>query len=70
MDQNRPEVLIKRYGGTRLYDTATLSCVRLADLADMVISGQRFIVCDATSGEDITRDVLKRLHPPRRHNSN
>ncbi len=61
MDQNRPDVLIKRYGGTRFYNTATLSYVVLTDLADMVISGQRFIVCDATSGEDITLDVLNCL---------
>jgi len=62
MDQNRPEVLIKRYGGSRLYNTGTLGYVLLTDLADMVASGQRFIVRDAVSGEDIARAILDRLH--------
>jgi polyhydroxyalkanoate synthesis regulator protein len=54
-----PEVLIKRYGGSRLYDTATVS---LTDLADMLANGRRFTVVEAGTGEDITREVLGRLH--------
>jgi polyhydroxyalkanoate synthesis repressor PhaR len=57
-----PEVLIKRYGGSRLYDTATLTYVSLTDLADMLANGRRFTVVEAGTGEDITREVLGRLH--------
>jgi polyhydroxyalkanoate synthesis repressor PhaR len=62
MTENRAEVLIKRYAGRRLYNTETLAYVTLDDLADMLLSGRRFIVREAPTGEDITRDVLDRLN--------
>jgi polyhydroxyalkanoate synthesis repressor PhaR len=55
-------VLIKRYAGQRLYNTATATYLTLDDLADMVVRRARFIVQDAETGEDITRDILDRLH--------
>jgi polyhydroxyalkanoate synthesis repressor PhaR len=55
-------VLIKRYAGRRLYNTATATYLTLDDLAEMVIQRARFIVQDAETGEDITRDILDRLH--------
>jgi polyhydroxyalkanoate synthesis repressor PhaR len=58
---NRPELLIKRYAGVRLYNTDTLTYITLDDLAGMVLSGRRFVVREAATGEDITRGILDRL---------
>jgi polyhydroxyalkanoate synthesis repressor PhaR len=55
-------VLIKRYDNRRLYNTATAAYVTLDDLEGMVLSGERFVVRDAQTGEDITRALLDRLH--------
>jgi polyhydroxyalkanoate synthesis repressor PhaR len=55
-------ILIKRYDERRLYNTVSTSYVTLADLANMVLRHQRFVVCDAASGEDITQEILDRLH--------
>lgn len=53
-----PELLIKRYAGRRLYNTATSTYLSLDDLTAMVLRGQRFIVRDAETGGDITRAIL------------
>jgi len=55
-------VLIKRYDNRRLYNTVTAAYVTLDDLESMVLSGERFVVRDAQTGEDITRVLLDRLH--------
>ena len=55
-------VLIKRYAGRRLYNTVSATYVTLDDLANMILAGERFIVRDAETGTDITRDILDRLH--------
>jgi polyhydroxyalkanoate synthesis repressor PhaR len=55
-------ILIKRYAGRRLYDTAGLTYVTLDDLADLVLKRQRFVVRDAETGNDITREILDRLN--------
>src|SRR5262245_14178261 len=55
-------VLIKRYAGRRLYNTASAAYVTLEDLADMVLAGEPFVVREAETGADITRDMLDRLH--------
>ena len=55
-------VLIKRYDNRRLYNTVTASYVTLDDLESMVLGGERFVVRDARTGEDITRVLLDRLH--------
>jgi polyhydroxyalkanoate synthesis repressor PhaR len=55
-------ILIKRYAGRRLYDTAGLTYLSFDDLADLVLKRQRFVVRDAESGNDITREILDRLN--------
>jgi hypothetical protein len=55
-------VLIKRYAGRRLYNTANSIYVTLDDLSNMILAGERFTVRDAETGTDITRDILDRLH--------
>lgn len=51
-------MLIKRYAGHRLYNTATLTYVSRDDLADMAREGTRFVVRDADTGDDITPVIL------------
>ena len=58
---NPAPTLIKRYAGHRLYDTARLIYRTYDDLAGMVLDGERFIVRDADTGEDVTRAVLDHL---------
>jgi polyhydroxyalkanoate synthesis repressor PhaR len=55
-------VLIKRYAGRRLYNAVSATYVSLNDLANMILDGERFVVHDAETGADITREVLDRLH--------
>jgi polyhydroxyalkanoate synthesis repressor PhaR len=53
--------IIKKYANRRLYNTGTSTYVTLEDLAQMVKSGDEFIVHDAKSGENITRSVLTQI---------
>ncbi len=54
-------IVIKKYANRRLYNTATSSYVTLEDLSHMVREGVNFTVCDAKTGEDITRTVLTQI---------
>jgi polyhydroxyalkanoate synthesis repressor PhaR len=54
-------VSIKKYANRRLYHTGTSEYVTLEDLAAMVKAGEDFVVCDAKTGEDITRSVLAQI---------
>ena len=54
-------VVIKKYANRRLYNTATSSYVTLENLCDMVRKGVDFVVRDAKSGDDITRQVLTQI---------
>ena len=56
-----PPVTIKKYANRRLYNTATSSYVTLDHLAQMVKDGTDFVVYDAKTGEDITRQVLTQI---------
>jgi polyhydroxyalkanoate synthesis regulator protein len=54
-------ILIKRYAGRRLYNTATLTYATLDDLANMVLQHRPFVVRDADTGGDITREILDQI---------
>jgi len=54
-------VTIKKYANRRLYNTATSSYVTLEHLCQMVKEGVDFVVFDAKTGEDITRQVLTQI---------
>jgi len=54
-------VVIKKYANRRLYNTASSSYVTLDDLSLMVKDGVDFIVQDAKTGENITRQVLTQI---------
>lgn len=53
--------VIKKYANRRLYDTGRSSYVTLEDLCLMVKEGHDFIVVDAKSGDDLTRQVLTQI---------
>lgn len=57
---NKPTV-IKKYANRRLYDTGRSSYVTLDDLCIMVKEGHEFVVYDAKTGEDLTRQVLTQI---------
>jgi polyhydroxyalkanoate synthesis repressor PhaR len=56
-----PPVVVKKYANRRLYNTEASSYVTLDHLAQMVKEGREFVVFDAKTGEDITRQVLTQI---------
>jgi polyhydroxyalkanoate synthesis repressor PhaR len=52
---------IKKYPNRRLYDTQTSSYITMADIKDMVMGCEQFVVLDAKSGEDLTRSILLQI---------
>ena len=58
--EDEPTV-IKKYANRRLYDTGRSSYVTLDDLCIMVKEGHDFVVYDAKTGEDLTRQVLTQI---------
>ncbi len=54
-------VVIKKYANRRLYDTGRSSYVTLDDLCEMIKEGYEFVVYDAKSGDDLTRQVLTQI---------
>jgi polyhydroxyalkanoate synthesis repressor PhaR len=68
-DANGPEaqpksthrVVIKKYANRRLYNTGSSSYVTLEHLSDLVKQQVDFVVFDAKTNEDITRQVLTQI---------
>jgi polyhydroxyalkanoate synthesis repressor PhaR len=54
-------IVIKKYANRRLYNTDTSCYVTLDDLCTMVKSGSDFVVYDAKTNEDLTRQVLTQI---------
>jgi polyhydroxyalkanoate synthesis repressor PhaR len=52
---------LKKYPNRRLYDTRSSSYITLADVKQMVLSGETFEVRDAKTGEDLTRSILLQI---------
>ncbi len=59
-DSDEP-VVIKKYANRRLYNTSSSAYVTLDDLSLMVKDGVDFVVQDAKTGENITRQVLTQI---------
>ena len=53
--------VLKKYPNRRLYDTQTSSYITLADVKQMVLRGENFIVRDAKTVEDLTRSILLQI---------
>jgi polyhydroxyalkanoate synthesis repressor PhaR len=54
-------IVIKKYANRRLYNTGSSSYVTLENLAEMVKENVDFVVYDAKTNEDITRQVLTQI---------
>ena len=59
--QNPDAVTVKKYTNRRLYDTQSSSYITLDDLCEMVKRGVDFVVVDAKTDEDLTRQVLTQI---------
>ncbi|MFN4003453.1 MAG: polyhydroxyalkanoate synthesis repressor PhaR [Hylemonella sp.] len=55
------ERVIKKYPNRRLYDTRTSSYITLAEIKQMVMASEPFVVRDAKTGEDLTRSILLQI---------
>ncbi len=53
--------IIKKYPNRRLYDTDTSSYITLADVKQLVMDSELFVVRDAKTGEDLTRSILLQI---------
>jgi polyhydroxyalkanoate synthesis repressor PhaR len=54
-------VVIKKYANRRLYNTSTSAYVTLEDLARMVRDGVEFVVFDAKTNDELTRQILTQI---------
>jgi polyhydroxyalkanoate synthesis repressor PhaR len=53
--------VIKKYPNRRLYDTDTSTYITLADVKNLVMQHQPFVVRDAKTNEDLTRSILLQI---------
>ena len=61
MSEQKKVRLIKKYPNRRLYDTRTSSYVTLADIKELVINHEEFVVTDTKSSKDLTRSILLQI---------
>jgi polyhydroxyalkanoate synthesis repressor PhaR len=61
IQRNNEIALIKKYANRRLYNTETSCYITLEDLYVMIKNGEEFIVHDAKTDEDLTRQVLTQI---------
>ncbi len=60
-NEDEAELIIKRYGNRRLYNTETQSYVNYKELTKLVREGQDVKIIDSTSKEDVTKAILIQL---------
>ncbi|MDB5955737.1 polyhydroxyalkanoate synthesis repressor PhaR [Ramlibacter sp.] len=53
--------VIKKYPNRRLYDTETSAYITLAEVKQLVMDTQAFVVRDAKTNEDLTRSILLQI---------
>ena len=53
--------VLKKYPNRRLYDTQSSSYITLADVKQMVLGMEPFVVRDAKTGDDLTRSILLQI---------
>ncbi|MGE4241403.1 polyhydroxyalkanoate synthesis repressor PhaR [Ramlibacter sp.] len=53
--------VIKKYPNRRLYDTDTSTYITLAEVKQLVLDAEPFVVRDAKSNEDLTRSILLQI---------
>ncbi len=59
--EEKAPITIKKYANRRLYNTESSSYVTLDHLSKMVREGTDFVVFDAKTGDDITRQILTHI---------
>lgn len=60
-DNDKPKLVIKKYGDRRLYDSKASRYVKLEDVARMIRDGIELKVVDARSGKDLTYLILTQI---------
>lgn len=55
------KVVIKKYANRRLYNTSTSKYIVLSDVIELVNKGTDFVIEDAKSGKNITREILNQI---------
>lgn len=58
---NPDKVVIKKYANRRLYNTTTSKYIVLSDVVELVNQGTEFVIEDAKSGKNITREILNQI---------
>ena len=53
--------VIKKYPNRRLYDTDTSSYITLAEVKQLVLDSESFVVRDAKTNQDLTRSILLQI---------
>ena len=53
--------VIKKYPNRRLYDTDTSTYITLAEVKQLVMDSESFVVRDAKTNEDLTRSILLQI---------
>jgi polyhydroxyalkanoate synthesis repressor PhaR len=53
--------VIKKYPNRRLYDTDTSTYITLAEVKQLVMDTEPFVVRDAKTNEDLTRSILLQI---------
>jgi polyhydroxyalkanoate synthesis repressor PhaR len=53
--------VVKKYPNRRLYDTDTSTYITLADVKQLVMDSESFVVRDAKTNEDLTRSILLQI---------
>lgn len=59
--KDKETIVIKKYANRRLYNTQTSVYITLEDVRQMVKEGKEFIVRDAKTNEDLTRQILTQI---------
>jgi polyhydroxyalkanoate synthesis repressor PhaR len=59
--EQKGELLVKKYGNRRLYDTESSRYITLEDLALIVKTGRDIRVMDAKTNKDLTKSVLLQI---------
>ncbi|MDP2000020.1 MAG: polyhydroxyalkanoate synthesis repressor PhaR [Rhodoferax sp.] len=60
-DGSSVQRVIKKYPNRRLYDTDTSSYITLAEVKQLVMDSESFVVRDVKTGEDLTRSILLQI---------
>ena len=61
--------IIKKYPNRRLYDTKDSKYITLEDIAILVSENKKFVVIDAKTGKELTKNILLQIIIDKEQNS-